>query len=274
MLETGAIANATPGSFRDAFFFSVETFATIGYGVLAPATLYANLLMTVESLFGIMLVALTTGIMFARVSHPTARVLFAKVAVIAPYNGAPTLMIRLANERKSQIVEADVSMTLVRNELTTEGTFMRRFYDLRLERSHTPIFALSFLVMHQIDGASPLAGATAATLAEVGAEIVVSVTGLEETMAQVVHARISYSHDEILFGHRYADMFGRTVDGHRTMDLRRLHLVEKLEQFPSASADPTEATACGDDDHRCDQGEEQEALQEMENRSEHSEREP
>jgi len=228
LLQPGAIANAAPGSFQDAFFFSVETFATIGYGVLSPATLYANIVMTAEALTGIMLVALTTGVMFARVSRPTARVLFADVAVIAPYNGTPTLMVRLANERASQIVEADVSMTLVRNEHTEEGTFMRRFHDLHLERSHTPVFAMSFQVMHHIDAASPLFGVTAESLAEIQAEIVISVTGLDEAMSQTVHARASYLAHEILFDHRYADIFVMLPDGRRALDLRRLHGVERL----------------------------------------------
>ncbi len=227
-LQPGAIANASPGSYLDAFFFSVETFGTIGYGVLAPQTAYANSIMTVESLCGIMLVALTTGVMFARVSRPTARVMFAKVAVIAPHNGVDTLMIRMGNERLSQILQAEVTLTLVSSEITAEGAFMRRFYDLALERSRTPIFALSFQLMHRIVEGSPLFGATHETLVAMEAEIMVTVTGLEETMAATVHARASYVPEEILFGHRYVDIFGVTEDGRRAVDYRRFHDAEKL----------------------------------------------
>jgi inward rectifier potassium channel len=226
LLQPGAIANARPGSFLDAFFFSVETFGTIGYGVLAPATTYANALMTVETLFGIMLVALTTGVMFARVSRPTARVMFSKFAVVAPYNGVPTLMIRMANERTSQILQAEVAVTLVRNEVTQEGAFMRRFYDLKLARARTPIFAMSFLVMHSMNEDSPLFDATHETLDAWEAQILVTVTGLEETSAQTVHARCAYLADEILFGHRFVNIFGSTDDGRMAIDYGLFHAVE------------------------------------------------
>ncbi len=229
LLQPGAIANARPGSFLDAFFFSVETFGTIGYGVLSPATTYANALMTVETLFGIMLVALTTGVMFARVSRPTARVMFSKSAVVAPYNGLPTLMVRMANERKSQILQAEVGLTLVRNEVTAEGDFMRRFYDLRLARERTPIFAMSFLAMHPLDEESPLFGATHETLDACEAQILVTVTGLEETSTQTVHARHAYLVDEILFGQRFANIFGSTEDGRMAIDYGQFHATEKVE---------------------------------------------
>src|ERR1700684_2031478 len=134
LLEPGAIANARPGSFADAFFFSVQTIATIGYGQLVPATLYANLLVTVETATGLMFLALATGLVFARFSRPTARLLFSRVAVIGPHNGKPTLSLRLANQRRNQILQAEVAATLVRDERTEEGVLIRRFYDLTLAR--------------------------------------------------------------------------------------------------------------------------------------------
>ncbi len=228
-LQPGSIANARPGSLVDAFFFSIETFGTIGYGVLSPATLYANVLMTIETLCSIMLIALTTGLMFARVSRPTARVLFSRVAVVAPYNGQPTLMVRMGNERMNQILQAEVGLTMVRNEHTTEGTYMRRFYDLKLARARTPIFAMSFLVLHTIDRSSPLFGATHESLVDEEVEILVTVTGLDETMSQTVHARASYLPEEVLFGRRYANIFGVTSDGRRAIDYRRFHDTEEVE---------------------------------------------
>jgi len=235
-LQPGAVANAAPGSYLDMFFFSVETFGTIGYGVLAPQTLYANCVMTVETLCGIMLVALTTGVMFARVSRPTARVLFSRVAVVAPRNGVPTLMVRMGNQRLSQILQAEVTVTLIRNERSDEGEYMRRFYDLALERNRTPIFAMSLQAMHRIERGSPLFGATRETLEAMHAEILVTVTGLEETMAQTVHARASYLPAEILFEHRYTDIFGVTEDGRWAVDYRRFHDAEKLNP-PAAGTD-------------------------------------
>lgn len=227
-LQPASITNAAPGSYLDAFFFSVETIGTIGYGVLSPATVYANSIMTVEVLCGIVLVALTTGVTFARVSRPTARVLFSHVAVVAPHNGVRTLMVRMGNQRVSQILQAEVTMTLVKTERTLEGSYMRRFYDLALERSRTPVFAMSFQAMHRIDESSLLFGATHETLVAMEAEILVTVTGLEETMAQTVHARASFIPDEILFDHRYVDIFGVMDDGRRAVDYRRFHDVEKI----------------------------------------------
>jgi inward rectifier potassium channel len=242
LLQPGAISNARAGSFLDAFFFSVETFGTIGYGVLAPATTYANALMTVETLVGIMLVALTTGVMFARVSRPTARVMFSKLAVVAPYNGVPTLMIRMANERTSQILQAEVALTLVRNEITQEGAFMRRFYDLKLARARTPIFALSFLVMHPMNENSPLFGATHEMLDAWEAQILVTVTGLEEISTQTVHARCAYLANEILFDHRFVNIFGSTEDGRMAIDYGRFHEIEPAtldSSMPSNEREPS-----------------------------------
>jgi len=226
LAQPGSIANARPGSFLDAFFFSVQTFGTIGYGVMSPATPWANTVMTVETLVGIMLVALTTGVMFARVSRPTARVLFSKVAVLTDWEGVPTLMVRMGNERVSQIVQAEVGMSLVRNERTREGHGMRRFYDLKLERTRTPVFAMSFQAMHRIDETSPLYGMTHADLETTEAELVVTVTGMDETMGATVHARGSYLPSEIRYRHRYVDIFGMTPEGRRAIDYRRFHDTE------------------------------------------------
>jgi inward rectifier potassium channel len=223
LLQPGSIVQAHPGSFADAFFFSVQTMATIGYGVMSPATVYANLLMTVETAVGLMFVALTTGLIFARFSRPTARVLFSNVAVVSPYNGVPTLSIRLANQRTNQMLAAEVSMTLVRDEVSDEGELTRRFYDLALVRERSPVFALSFRVMHPIDADSPLHGMNYEKLSEQHAEIVVIASGVDETLAQAVNARTSYLPHEILWAHRFVDIFGWTEDGRRAIDYRRFH---------------------------------------------------
>ena len=223
VLEPGGIANAQPGSFWDAFFFSVETFATIGYGQMYPATFYANVVMSVESAVGILFVAIATGLVFARFSRPTARILFSRVAVIGPYNGQPVLSFRLANQRRNRILQAEVAVTLLRDEETQEGTMIRRFYDLKLARYRTPVFAMSFTVMHEIDRDSPLYGADAAMLAAQNAELIVTASGLDETIAQRVNARTSYLPDEIHWWRRFVDISGWTEDGRRIIDYRRFH---------------------------------------------------
>src|SRR5947207_3451135 len=182
LVQPGAIANARPGSFADAFFFSVQTMATVGYGQMSPATLYANLIVTIETAVGLGSFAVAAGLVFARFSRPTARILFSRVAVIGPYNGVPTLSFRLANQRRNQILQAEVTLTLLRDERTAEGTLIRRFYDLNLARYRSPVFALTFTVMHPIDRDSPLSDATAASLAAQNAELIVTATGIDETM--------------------------------------------------------------------------------------------
>jgi inward rectifier potassium channel len=229
MLQPGSITNAHPGAFSDVFFFSVQTMATIGYGVLSPATLYANLLMTAETAIGLLFVALMAGLAFGRFSRPTARVMFSRVAVIGPVNGKPTLTIRLANVRRNQMLAAQVSATLVRDERTEEGALLRRFYDLKLLRDRSPIFAMTFTAMHEIDANSPLYGATAAMLHEMYAELVVTASGIDEVLVQPVHARTSYLPHEILWNHRFTDVLGYTQDGRRAIDYARFHDTVSLE---------------------------------------------
>jgi inward rectifier potassium channel len=226
LLQPGAISQARSGSFLDAFFFSVQTMATIGYGAMSPATVYANTVVTAETLFGMLLLAMVSGLTFARISIPTARVMFSRHAVISRYDGVPTLMVRLANQRRSQVVQAEVTLSLLRNERSAEGIFMRRFHDLKLARSRTPVFALTFTVMHPIDDASPLFGATAESLLRDDAELVISVTGLDGVLFQTIHARASYLAEEILFGRRFADIFREKSGGMSLLDFRDFHVTE------------------------------------------------
>lgn len=225
-----SIKNARPGSFFDAFFFSVQTMATIGYGAMYPQTDYANILVSIEALVGLMGVAMVTGLMFARFSRPTARVIFSNVAVITPHNGVPTLIFRTANERSNQIVEAQIGVTLLRNEVTSEGESMRRFYDLKLVRNQTRNFSLSWTVMHQIDESSPLFGETAESLTEAEMDIVVTLTGLDETVSQTIHARHYYLAEEVLWNMRFVDIFHTKSDGRRVIDYSRFHDVTPLER--------------------------------------------
>ncbi|PSB01080.1 ATP-sensitive inward rectifier potassium channel 10 [Merismopedia glauca CCAP 1448/3] len=222
------LANARSGSFLDSFFFSVHTIATVGYGSIYPKTDYANWIVTLESLVGIVGTAMITGLVFARFSLPTARVLFSKVAVISPYNGIPTLMFRTANERHNLIVEAQIGVTLVHNETTNEGHFMRRFYDLELVRKRSPVFALSWTVMHPIDASSPLYNATPESLQAEDAQLVISLTGIDETVSQTIHASHIFTADEILWDVRFVDILSLTENGFRRVDYRRFHDVEPV----------------------------------------------
>jgi inward rectifier potassium channel len=223
LVAPGSIANAKPGSFTDAFFFSVQTMATIGFGVMAPATFYANVMVTIEALLGMASVAVAAGLIFARFSQPTARVLFSNVAVVTPFNGVPTLMFRCANERRNQIFEAQVHVDFARQETSAEGMDLRRSYELDLSRNRNPQFSLSWTVMHPIDAESPLYGIDPDLLAGQEASIVVTLTGIDETISQRVFARAAYRADEILWGRKFVDILSETENGDTLVDYRRFH---------------------------------------------------
>ncbi len=223
------IANARAGSFKDAFYFSVQTMATIGYGAMYPRTDYANTIVAIEAFFGLWGVAMVTGLAFSRFSRPTARVIFSRVATIAPFNGVQTLMYRTGNQRFNQILEAQQRATLIRDEVTSEGEFMRRFYDLQLMRSRSPIFALTWTVMHAIDENSPLYKLTAKDLSDCQAEIVITLMGIDETVLQNIHARHSFVAAEIMWNMRFVDIISRTPDGGRVVDYTLFHDVKPIE---------------------------------------------
>jgi len=225
LLGDHAIVNARPGSFADAFFFSVQTMSTIGYGVLAPRTPYANVLMTTEAFIGLLGLAMVTGMIFAKFSRPTSRVLFSRVAVMTRRDGVPCLMFRMANRRGNQIVEARVHVVLALTETTAEGEVIRRLHDLAMAREQNALFALSWTAIHPITENSPLLRATPQSLVEKEAEIIVSMTGLDETFSQTVHARHSYVPEEILWNARFVDILSRTPDGRRQVDYSRFHEV-------------------------------------------------
>jgi inward rectifier potassium channel len=217
------IANARPGSFADAFFFSVQTLGTLGYGVMAPRTLYTNLLVTVESFSGILTIALFTGIIFARFSRPQARVVFSNVAVVTPFDGVPTLMFRAANQRGNWILDAEVHVSLVSQQTTAEGVSMRRFQELKLVRPRNPLFALSWTIMHALDETSPLYGLGLAEMIERDMELVVMLSGTDETINDRIYARHSYVAEEILWDRRFVDVVSVTASGQRMVDLHQFH---------------------------------------------------
>lgn len=222
----GGVEFARPWSFEDAFFFSVQTLGTIGYGKMSPVTTLANSIVTVESLTGMIGVALITGLIFAKFARPTARVMWSNVLVVARREGVPTLMFRLANERTNNIVEATFRLSVLMDEVTKEGERLRRLHDLALVRSTTPALALTFTVMHPIVPGSLLYGKTPEDLAKAHAQFICSVAGMDDTMNATVHARKSYNHDDIRWHHRFVDILSPLRDGSRLVDYTRFHEVE------------------------------------------------
>ena len=226
LLDPHGIEHAKPGSFADAFFFSVETIGTIGYGAMAPADTYANLVMTAENFLGLTFVAVSTGVIFARVSRPTARVIFSRNALITTHEGKPTLMLRAANERANQILEAEVTLSVTKQSRTAEGQVMRRFEDLKPTRPRSPLFGLTWAIMHVIDETSPLYGETLESMEAKGLQIIVVLSGMDETFAQRIHARHAYIPSDLLWNKRFSDVIVYDEDGRRIIDYGRFHDVE------------------------------------------------
>jgi inward rectifier potassium channel len=223
----GGIENARPGNFRDAYFFSVQTMATIGYGRMVPLTTLSNVVVTLEALFGLVTLALATGLMFAKFSQPRARVLFSRNAVVSVRDGIPSLMVRLANERPTGLVEARLRLIFLRDETTIEGESVRRFHSLALTRDSNAVFALTWTAVHRIDPSSPVYGETFESLQKSSAMLVASLTGIEEATAQTVNARYMWKSDFILFNHRFKDILSKMPDGRRAVDYAHFHEVER-----------------------------------------------
>ncbi len=232
-LVVGGVANARPGSFLDAFFFSVQTMGTIGYGAMFPASRAANAIVVIETIVGLLVTALATGLVFVRFSLTRPRIVFSHYASIGPMDGVPTLMIRLGNDRSNQIYDAQMRLMLTTTTRTPEGVPFYRTADLKLVRDRAPALARSWTVLHRIDEKSPLHGQTPESLASLEAELLVTVSGVDDTSLQAVHARWTYEHPLIVWGSRLADVLSETPDGNILLDLRRFH-----ELTPTA---PTES---------------------------------
>jgi inward rectifier potassium channel len=225
VLQSASASFANEPFYR-AFFFSVDTFATIGYGNITPVGVVANSLVTIEALLNIIGVALATGVIFARFSRPSARIIYSQNAIVAPYRGAHALEFRIANARSSQLIEVQVQAILTKLERVGD-TIVRRFHDLPLERNRVVFFPLSWTVVHPIDAASPMSGLTHADLVAANAELLVLLTGTDETVSQTVHSRSSYQANEIVWGAKFANMFMRDqMEGIMGMDLNRIHDIE------------------------------------------------
>lgn len=222
----GALAGTSPtlmgGAFGRAFFFSVDTFATIGYGNVYPVSVPANVVVSIESLVGLLFVALLTGLAFARFARPTAALMFSNVAVVAPYQGKTGFMFRVTNARSNQLMELEAKVLYSR----LDGV-ARRYDQLKLERTKVVFFPLSWTVVHPIDESSPLCGLTHADLVAHDAEFDILMSGIDETFSQTVHTRSSYKPDEIAFGRKFANIYNPVDDdGTISIDVSRLSDVE------------------------------------------------
>lgn len=215
--------------FTRGFFFSVQTFATIGYGTIHPVGVIPNLLVTIESYYSLLANALITGLVFARFARPTAKIIFSKVAVIAPYRNKRALMFRLVNGRSNQLIEVEVKVLFARF-VNENGRSVRRFDFLGLERDRVTFFPLAWTVVHPIDENSPLFGLDDEDYIRTDAEILILLTATDETFSQVVHTRSSYKPNEIRCGHKFVNLYNQVEDGEPiSIDIRKLSDIEPAE---------------------------------------------
>ena len=204
------IENARPEGFEDYFFFSVQTLATIGYGAMSPKGVWVNLVVSFEALTGMGIYALLTGVVFARFSRPTARVRFSEMAVINTIRGHEALSFRLVNDRGNRIVDARASVHMLKDEILPDGSRLRRMHDLKLERARMPILQLSWSLYHPIDAQSPLKDMSYEAMIQDDIEILVTLTGHDETLASTIHARYSYLPEDIVREGIFEDLIERT----------------------------------------------------------------
>jgi inward rectifier potassium channel len=233
-MQVGGIANSS-GDFLDSMFFSIETMGTIGYGEMAPATRAAHAAVMLQSVTGLLLTALATGLVFTKFALPSARLVFSNKMAIAPMDGVPTLMVRVGNDRSSTIAEARVRVGMVHTDVTREGVTMYRLEELQLARDSTQALTRSWTVMHKIDEKSPLYGLTPDDLVEREIEFFVTVVGTDDTSRQPVHGRHRYLDTDLSWGARHADVLREREDGLLELDVRKFHdmvVTTPTEAFP------------------------------------------
>ena len=219
---------AISSSFLKAFFFSIETFSTIGYGNIVPVTLAANAIVCLEAVSALLGFALATGLIFARFSRPTAKILFSDTAIVAPYNGITAFEFRIINSRNNQLIEVGARVLMSKFE-NVDGNRIRKYYSLSLEREKVVFFPLSWTIVHPIDDKSPMRGCTRDDLIAADAEFLILLTGIDETFSQTVHARSSYRAEELIWGAKFGNMYVQNEHGQITgVDMERFHAIERV----------------------------------------------
>lgn len=210
-----------------AFLFSIQTSSTIGYGHILPLSQAANLIVVIESVVSLLFVAVTTGLAFAKFSRPLARIIFSDAILITKHDSKPVLMFRVGNVRVNHIVDASINVVVLKNETTAEGHFFKKLYDLKLLRKSTPVFAMSWTVMHEINEKSPLYGMTKEDFENCKVDFIISLTGIDDTFAQQIHSKHAYGFQDMMWDEHFEDMIEIAPDGLRKVDFRKFNDLKK-----------------------------------------------
>jgi len=220
-------AESEMGDFLNAFFFSVHTLTTVGYGNVYPLGTMANAVAALEAATGLMVFALATGLLYGRFSRPSAKILFSERALIAPYQDGVSLQFRITNARSNVLMDLEARVLLM-TVSRADGQLKRAFFDLSLERRQVYFFPLTWTVVHPIDSESPLLGKTAEHLRGLEAELLILIKGFDDTFSQVVHSQYSYRHDEILWGAKFEPAFRVDEKGDLVLDVNRIHELKRV----------------------------------------------
>lgn len=245
LLGPNSIAEMAPGSFPDAFFFSIETLATVGYGHFYPLSLYGHIIATLEIMVGMFGLAILTGVIFVRFSRPTAKIRFSKHAVISPFDGVPTLMVRIANLRHQAMMQAHFHMILVRSDITVEGEEVRRFFPLKLTFDHLIAFPAVLTLRHRIDQTSPLYGMTAEDFERHDVRIIVSIVAIDTVIPAPIESAGDYNCDHIEWGRRFVEIYQENEQHQWTVDYGRIDETEDLVAPQNPAKDPEEQAVGG-----------------------------
>ena len=222
------IAEMTPYSFASAFFFSAETLATVGYGHMHPATTYGHIVVTLELMIGMFWTAVITGLIFVRFSRPMVRILFSECLTVAPVNGVPTLVLRVANLRHQPLAEARFRLVVHRDETTIEGETMRRFYDLKLQVESIITFPAVLTLRHTMDASSPMHGATLESLKTSDARFMSSVVCTDTVINSPLQSQQGYLASDVRFGERFVEVYTDSADGKLFVDYGLFHDTERV----------------------------------------------
>ena len=224
---------ATPlARFLSAFFFSAQTFTTVGYGRISPGGVLTSLVASLQALLGLMALAIGTGLLFGRFSRPAARLAFSKQMLVAPYQTGTSLQFRVANRRSDNLMEVEARVMLSTVEPTDVG-LSRKYKYLALERERVQFLPLAWTIVHPIDETSPLWGKKPEDLSRLQAEFLLTIKGFDDTFFQTVYTRHSYRFDEVMWGMRFLPAFQPDAQGAMVLDLGRLSEVAAVESFPN-----------------------------------------
>lgn len=230
----GVTADTFGGRFTEAFFFSVHTITTVGYGHIAPRSFFSNMLVMAEAFVGLSGFAIAAALMFARFSRPVAKIQFSANAVIGPHHGETSFMFRIANGARNELLEVQVRILLSMTEILDQLR-VRRFYELELDRHKVAFFPLDWTIVHHINENSPLYEVSQNELGERDAEFLILVNAIDDTFHQVVQARTSYRWDEVVWGAKFRDMYRHRGKGQMSIDLKRIHDIQHIETPVDAS---------------------------------------